>query len=98
MVEEHDWRLQGQERWLAGVTLRWSDWYAARTSDALGPWDHDHCDFCTVHLSDHVLSDDPNTQLAGYTTEDGYHWICRTCFEDFKERFGWVVVEPGPER
>jgi hypothetical protein len=33
----------------------------------------------------------PNTLLEGYTTEDRARWICRQCFEDFKERFAFVI-------
>ena len=33
----------------------------------------------------------PNVLQEGYTTEDGYHWICPTCFNDFREHFGWQI-------
>lgn len=86
----------GQERYPQGATLEWRSWYPSRGPDALGPWDHNHCAFCTVHLADHVLDDDPDTQLAGYTTPDGLYWICRDCFEDFQNGFGWVVTGEPP--
>jgi hypothetical protein len=25
--------------------------------------------------------------------EDDYHWVCDECFADFRDRFGWTVVE-----
>jgi hypothetical protein len=25
-------------------------------------------------------------------TPDGNHWVCRACFEDFRERFNFQVV------
>ena len=77
-----DWRVLGQEAYLQGAVLRWSKWRPYREG-----WDHDHCEFCSGHLSDHILDDDPETQLEGYVTEDNYRWICRGCFEDFKDRF-----------
>jgi hypothetical protein len=29
---------------------------------------------------------------VGYTTPDEYHWICDSCFNDFREEFGWRVT------
>jgi hypothetical protein len=23
---------------------------------------------------------------------DNYHWVCPTCFEDFKDYFGWTIA------
>jgi len=92
-----DWRLTGQERYLQRVALEWTDWSPSRPPDKGGDWDHDHCEFCWVHFSDRVLDDDPDTQLAGYTTKDRAHWVCRACFEDFKVPFAWVVATGPPE-
>jgi hypothetical protein len=30
------------------------------------------------------------------TADDSYHWVCRVCFDDFRERFGWIVVGDPP--
>jgi hypothetical protein len=79
-----DWRLQGQEAFLSRIPLRWSK-YAPRGGDG---WDHDHCEFCSRKLS--LQSDDLH---EGYTTLDHYHWVCADCFRDFKEMFGWTVVD-----
>ena len=81
-----DWRLMGQERYLQGATLRWATWWPYQEG-----WDHDHCAFCFVHFGDHVFEDDPDTQLEGYVTEDDYHWVCRRCCEDFKQRFAFTL-------
>jgi hypothetical protein len=81
-----DWRLTGQERFLQGAHLRWASWWPLREG-----WDHDHCEFCQVHFRDHVLEDDPETQFEGFVTDDNYRWICRGCFEDFKERFRFRI-------
>jgi hypothetical protein len=78
-----DWRLQGQERYLQGAALRWARWWPIHEG-----WDHDHCEFCWVHFCDDPL-DEPDTQVEGYVTEDDCHWICRSCFDDFKDRFGF---------
>jgi hypothetical protein len=81
-----DWRLMGQERYLQRAVLRWARWWPIRDGS-----DHDHCEFCTVHFSDHVLEDDSEPQLEGIVTEDDNHWVCRRCFEDFKHRFEFTV-------
>jgi hypothetical protein len=85
---DDDWRLMGQERYLHGAVVRWAPWWPIREG-----WDHDHCEFCKVHLADHLLEDDPDTQLEGFVTEDGLHWICRLCFEDFRDRFAFSLRE-----
>ncbi|MGE5423030.1 MAG: hypothetical protein ACM3QW_07185 [Ignavibacteriales bacterium] len=83
MVDESDWRLQGQEEYLTGVRLTLKKWTSKNPK-----WDHDHCAFCWAKLSD---LDIPDSQDEGYTTENDYHWICKECFLDFNEMFGWIV-------
>jgi hypothetical protein len=92
MVGDDDWRLQGQERYLLGVRLHWQAWEPERVGN-----EHDHCEFCMVHFGHKELSDDPDTQLAGYSTDDRQRWICRSCFEDFRDRFRWEVVGSTPD-
>jgi len=29
--------------------------------------------------------------MEEYTAEDGAYWVCETCFEDFKDKFGWKL-------
>jgi hypothetical protein len=89
-VTEGDWRLQDQDRYLSGVRLRWANWWPYRPD-----WDHDHCAFCWAEISDQPL-DDHTEYDAAWVTDDDYHWICPGCFEDFRERFKWVV-EAAPE-
>lgn len=76
-----DYRIHGQEKYLQGATLRWSDW-TLKDPD----WDHDHCEFCWAKFTDQDWLD---VLHSGYT--NGYHWICKTCFEDFKDRFEWQI-------
>ena len=77
-----DWRLQGQERYLKGITLFLKQ-YADRTTET----DHDHCEFCWEKFSDTV----PDALKAGYASADDYRWICMRCFEDFKEMFHFHI-------
>jgi hypothetical protein len=85
MVKQSDWRLQGQERYLQGVTLFHRGY--RRKSDTS---DHDHCEFCWAKFME---EDFPEVLHEGYCTKDQYHWVCQQCFSDFRERFAW---ELGP--
>ena len=82
-MNKDDWRLQGQDKYLLGKTLYFRQWKAQKQD-----WDHDHCEFCCDKFSN--LADGLH---VGYTTKDHYYWICTTCYNDFKEMFGWNVIE-----
>jgi hypothetical protein len=80
-IDPNDWRLRGQERYLQARS--WSRRkYVAPHADR----DHDHCAFCWIKFMETPAAD---VLDEGYVTEDGAHWVCPTCFEDFRERFGW---------
>lgn len=80
-VDSSDWRRQGQERFLTGVTLARSVYTPWRRG-----WDHDHCEFCYRKFA--VEGGDFN---VGYHTLDRYHWVCDECFSDFSSEFKWKV-------
>lgn len=85
--DESDWRLQGQQKYLEGAALVPKQYRRhPRNSD----WDHDHCAFCWATF---MVEDVPGVLHQGYCTLDEYHWICPTCFADFREQFAWTVVE-----
>jgi hypothetical protein len=83
MDDSKDWRLQGQEKYLKGLTLYFSKYKAYRKD-----WDHDHCEFCSAKFTE---TNEPDTLTEGYTTSDSYRWICKPCFEDFKDLFEWKI-------
>ena len=78
-----DWRLQGQEEYLTGVSLVKKRYRRYREN-----WEHDHCEFCWRRFSEN-----PGDLNEGYATEDEYRWICEDCYQDFKEQFRWTVKE-----
>ena len=80
-----DWRLQGQEQYLTGVSLVRKTWSQARPD-----WGHDHCEFCGRKF---LATGTADSQAEGYTTEDEYYWVCNQCFEDFKDKFKWQVTD-----
>ena len=86
MVEDDDWRLMGQERYLTAAVLHRAKWAKTRES-----WHHDHCDFCAKKIWDGAAGEDEVD--VGFTTADDRHWICDECFADFRERFESTVAE-----
>ncbi|MBR5251867.1 MAG: hypothetical protein IKV52_03480 [Oscillospiraceae bacterium] len=76
-----DWRLTNQMNYLHKAVLK------PVTSCDLEATDHEHCEFCFEKFGskDGWLKE-------GYCTTDGYHWICKNCFEDFCKEFEWTIV------
>jgi hypothetical protein len=83
-MSESDWRLSGQEKYLTGVSLVHRRWSQTQPN-----WNHDHCAFCWTTFAVYEGAD---VLHEGWTTPDEYHWICDQCFNDFRERFDWIVV------
>jgi len=79
---KNDWRLQGQEKYLLEASLVFRKY-----NQPAEKWDHDHCDFCWAKFSEK----EEDALNEGYTTSDSYTWICKKCFEDFKDQFKWKV-------
>ena len=80
--DKDDWRFRGQDEYLLNVRLVFSQY--KRHSE---PWDHDHCEFCGIKFSEHE-----GDLHKGYSTLDQKWWICEECFKDFKDNFGWLVI------
>ena len=102
-----DWRRMGQERYLLGAPLTLKRYQALSAE-----WEHEHCEFCFSTFIDpnhspqaaKPLSSEPGKgTYAGYTNVDapdrpaGKWWICKQCFEDFADEFGWSVVAGDPD-
>lgn len=47
---------------------------------------HEHCIFCWEKFMT-----DMNTEC--FCTLDYYFWICKTCYEDFKEKFNFTLTD-----
>ena len=78
-----DWRLTNQEKYLKGATLRFLRYRQPRAD-----WDHDLCEFCWAKFAE---SEGAGILHEGYATTQDNRWICRQCFADFKDLFGWKV-------
>ena len=79
-----DCLTSGRFEHLRGVKLFWRPY---KTKSA--KWYHDHCEFCWQKFTE----DSADTEHEGYTTQDGYYWVCRECFELFKDEFKWETDE-----
>ncbi|MDP4119237.1 MAG: hypothetical protein Q8873_08665 [Bacillota bacterium] len=75
---KNDWRLTNQMNYLQKKTL-----LNMRFEPFKKGWEHEHCEFCSKRIDSKTID--------AYTTEDRYYWICKECFDDFKEMFEWKV-------
>lgn len=44
---------------------------------------HEHCAFCWSKAT-------TDTVCEFYCTKDMMYWVCKQCYDDFKEKFGWT--------
>lgn len=72
MADLSDRRITNQHKYLYGKSL------VQKAFVSKGNWDHEHCAFCFYK----ILPGD-----VEYCTLDEKHWVCKNCFEDFKECF-----------
>ena len=81
---EEDWRLViGPDEYLNKAKFIFKE-YKKITMDS----DHEHCVYCFSKISEY-----DGDLHRGYCTIDGISWICPNCFNDFKDKFQWEVVD-----
>ena len=78
----NDWRITNQKKYLDKVHIIKSN------ISQFPEKDHEHCCFCWAKFGN-----DFDMLKYGYCTIDHNHWICETCYNDFKEMFEWTVEE-----
>ena len=81
--DKNDWRYMGQEKYLKSATLGFAKYVCLSEN-----WNHEHCEFCMERFSEN----NGDLNEGYYTLDDKKHWICKECFNDFKEMFEWTVV------
>ena len=74
----NDRRLQGQEKYLINASLEMTIYSKEKRK-------HAHCEFCRKNFGNDAEF------KSGYVTKDHHHWICKKCFEDFKDMFNFKV-------
>ena len=81
-----DWRLEDYDGYLDGETFRLENFVSTDTDD------HEHCAFCWQKITDLKIEDcDPNgyhliTPKAGQP-----NWVCKQCFNDFKDKLNFKL-------
>ena len=80
-----DWRITNQMQYLYRERLRLRSYAPENPVN-----DHDHCEFCFAKF---MLGNENQMQDEGYATDDGYRWICKTCYVDFKTLFDWQPAD-----
>lgn len=84
VFDETDWRIMGQEGYLMNAFLQ------HRIFDrSICIEEYDDCDFC----HDWFDAEDEAHPKKAYYCPDKHIWVCETCFNDFKDHFGWTVEE-----
>ena len=78
---ETDWRLTNQMNYLYKAGLIKSIFKKSSNND------HEHCEFCWSKFGE-----EDNTLHVGYCTIDKRVWICKQCYNDFKEQFDWHLI------
>ncbi|MGO9828532.1 MAG: hypothetical protein ACLPJH_00205 [Myxococcaceae bacterium] len=78
------WPLAAQHDHLKALSWTWKSYRKPRPE-----WDHDHCEFCWAKFMEPGTAE---TLGEGYASPDEYHWVCRPCFDDFREMFGWTSL------
>lgn len=85
-ITDKDWRLDPYDGFLDGETFRLEKFISSERSD------HEHCYFCWQKITDLPIED---TDPEGYRTissETGQEiWICKNCFNDFKNRLNFKL-------
>ena len=77
------WRLQGQEKILGNKQLIKVDIYSFKNKMQKKDAFHEHCEFCWDKVEE-------NQDEKWYCSLDNYRWICRNCYNDFKEKFKFI--------
>ena len=76
-----DWRIMGQEGYLLDKVLIYIQFDRSLCIE-----DFDKCEFCSKAF------DEGKTQNEfAYFEPNNRVWICKDCFNDFKDHFRWTV-------
>ena len=86
MKLQDNWRLFGQDQYLHGLELAFRQYSSSKHSHP-----SDYCEFCSREFAE--FSTGPDVLTEGYSSRNGFRWICRTCFDDFKAEFKWRVTK-----
>lgn len=87
MIEENDWRLRGQEDYLKNKKFKLKKFKTAEQNSS-----HTHCEFCWHKFMENA-DGIKDCSDEGYCSSQGDYWICKECFEDFKDEFNFITFD-----
>lgn len=84
--ENQDWRLVSYNGHLNGETFKLKHFISNDKND------HEHCEFCWKKITDLQIENE-DCDSEGYVCFNSKtqqtNWICKNCFNDFKEKFNF---------
>ena len=84
--ESEDWRLISYNGDLNGETFKLTRFVSTAKND------HEHCEFCWKKITD-LRIENEDCDSEGYVCFNSKtqqtNWICKDCFNDFKDRFNF---------
>lgn len=90
---KEDWRIEYYNGHLNGKTFQFAKFKSTKTNN------HEHCEFCWKTITD--VPDVIECDREGYwlLNEKSMqtNWVCKDCFEEFRDRFNFKVKEPLPD-
>ena len=83
---ETDWRLDTYNGYLNGAAFTLEKFVSTEDND------HEHCIFCWKDITDLNVEDcDTEGYCTVYEKTGQEQWICKDCFDEFKNRFNFKV-------
>ena len=85
-TDNNDWRLEQYDGFLDGETFTLERFIPS------GKNDHEHCCFCWQKITDLPIEEADSEGYRTYSSASECElWVCKECFNDFKERFGFKL-------
>src|ERR1700741_152731 len=86
------------EQWLASTAegLRSNQLSWSRYTQPSPTWDHDHCEFCFRRFAEPGAGYTDSTEF-GYATPDRFDWVCKDCFDKYKDRFDLIATNESED-
>ena len=85
-TENEDWRLFQYDGFLDGETFSLEKFISSYEND------HKHCCFCQQIITDLPIEDADHEGYRAFSPKLGYDiWVCKECFNEFKNRFDFKL-------
>ncbi|MDE7181874.1 MAG: hypothetical protein K2O41_02420 [Clostridia bacterium] len=86
MMHNQDWRIETYRGHLNGETFSLKDFVSTATNN------HEHCVFCWRKITDLNIEECDREGYCAFNSKTGQaNWVCKGCFNDFKEQFNFKL-------